>query len=392
MEYGVAPDHEAKGGITSRVPGAGCRGGRGRCRPGFQAPQLAIAVAQGCVTPGSDGPNATLTGVVNTYYPATASIAAGNNSISVGARIAGASPAIAAGDLLLVIQMQDADINGANSIAYGDGATGHGSTALNSTGLYEYVMATSAVVGGVVTIAGSGAGNGLVNSYDFSTTVTATHGFRTFQVIRVPQYSSATLTAGLTAAAWNGAVHAGGVLAIDVAGQLNLNAQTVSVDQLGFKGALGVAQAGPVGGNTGTDYVRPSLTRRPWLQGRGRRRHAPVPVRRYRRCPGCTRAPRTATRTATRREELPGTAGGGGTDSNPAANDQNSGGGGGANGGAGRHGRRKLECASAGRRSRRCRISGHGHEGGPGRRWWRRHSQQLEPRSHRPAEPVAESS
>src|ERR1700686_3792658 len=132
----------------------------------FQAPQLAIAVAQGCVTPGSDGPNATLTGVVNTYYPATASIAAGNKSISVGARIAGASPAIAAGDLLLVIQMQDADINGANSIAYGDGATGHGSTALNSTGLYEYVMATSAVVGGVVTIAGSGAGNGLVNSYD----------------------------------------------------------------------------------------------------------------------------------------------------------------------------------------------------------------------------------
>ena len=180
----------------------------------FQAPQLAIAIAQGCVTPGNDGPNATLTGVVNSYYPATASAAAGATSITVGAPLAGGGPAIAAGDLLLVIQMQDADINGANSNAYGDGATGAGSTNLRQTGKYEYVSAASAVVGGVVTIVGSGAGNGLVNSYDFTLTLTATNGFRTFQVIRVPQYSSATLSAGLTATPWNGALHAGGVLAV----------------------------------------------------------------------------------------------------------------------------------------------------------------------------------
>src|ERR1700686_5273301 len=105
----------------------------------FQAPQLVSAVAHGCVTPGNDGPNATLTGVVNTYYPATASAAAGATTISVGPRIAGVTPAIAAGDLLLVIQMQDADISATNTVAYGDGATGHGSTALNSPGRYEYV-------------------------------------------------------------------------------------------------------------------------------------------------------------------------------------------------------------------------------------------------------------
>jgi LPXTG-site transpeptidase (sortase) family protein len=299
----------------------------------FQAPQLAIAIAQGCVTPGNDGPNATLTGVVNTYYPATAGVAAGTNSISVGPRIAGASPAIAAGDLLLVIQMQDADINGTNTIVYGDGATGHGSTALNSTGLYEYVMATSAVVGGVVTIAGSGAGNGLVNSYDFSTTVTATHGFRTFQVIRVPQYSSATVTAGLTAAAWNGAVHAGGVLAIDVAGQLNLNAQTVSVDQLGFKGALGVGQTGGAG-LTGTDYVRPSGSGAHGYKGEG---VSGTPHFLYDAIAGAQAASGAADGypNGDAARGAPGTAGGGGTDSNPSANDQNSGGGGGANGGAG---------------------------------------------------------
>jgi uncharacterized repeat protein (TIGR01451 family) len=298
----------------------------------FQAPQLAIAIAQGCVTPGNDGPSATLTGVVNTYYPATASAAAGTKSITVGPRIAGASPAIAAGDLLLVIQMQDADINGTNTIAYGDGATGHGSTALNSTGLYEYVMATSAVVGGVVTIAGSGAGNGLVNSYDFSTTVTATHGFRTFQVIRVPQYSSATLTAGLTAAAWNGAVHAGGVLAVDIAGALNLNAQTISVDQLGFKGALGVGQAGGAG-MTGTDYVRQSGLGAHGYKAEG---VAGTPHFLYDAVANAAvnnGADGYPSGDAAR--GAPGTAGGGGTDSNPAANDQNSGGGGGANGGAG---------------------------------------------------------
>src|SRR5476649_1904461 len=107
----------------------------------FQAPQLVTAVARGCVTPGLDGPNAALTGVVNSYYPATAGADAGTTTISVDARIPAASPAIAAGDLLLIIQMQDADIQGTNAVTYGDGATGRGTTALRSTGLYEYVSA-----------------------------------------------------------------------------------------------------------------------------------------------------------------------------------------------------------------------------------------------------------
>ena len=61
-----------------------------------------------------------------------------------------------------MIQMQDADISGTNAVTYGDGATGRGSTALRSTGLYEYVGATAGVPtgGGTLTIAGSGAGGG----------------------------------------------------------------------------------------------------------------------------------------------------------------------------------------------------------------------------------------
>ncbi len=298
-----------------------------------QAPELVSAAAHGCVTPGNDGPNATLTGIVNTYYPGAAGAAAGATTISVGPRIAGGSPDIAAGDLLLVIQMQDADISGTNAITYGDGATGRGSTALRSTGLYEYVRASSAVVAGVVTIVGSGAGSGLINSYDFSTTVTATNGFRTFQVIRVPQYSSATLGAGLTAGAWDGAVHAGGVLAIDVAGALNLNSQAISVDQLGFKGGLGVAQTGPANGATGTDYVVPSQHGNHGYKGEG---IAGTPHFLYNAvAAAAVNSGADGYPSGDAARGAPGNAGGGGTDANPVINDQNSGGGGGANGGQG---------------------------------------------------------
>ena len=300
------------------------------------APELVSAAASGCVSPGNDGPNAALTGIVNTYYPATASAAVGATTIAVGARIPGGSPDIAAGDLLLVIQMQDADISDSNTIAYGDGATGRGSTALNSTGKYEYVRATSAVVGGTVAISGSGAGGGLLNSYDFSNTVSTVapiHGFRTFQVIRVPQYSSATVAPGLTAAAWDGTIHAGGVLAVDVAGAFDVNGQSISVDQLGFKGGLGVAQAGPTNGATGTDYVVPSLNGQHGYKGEGiagtpRFLYDPIGA-------AAVNGVADGYPNGDAARGAPGNAGGGGTDADPALNDQNSGGGGGGNEGQG---------------------------------------------------------
>jgi len=160
------------------------------------------AFAAPCATPGADGPGGTLTGTINTYHPGTANAAAGATSISVGAS-RGAATAIAAGDLLLVIQMQDAAINSANTDSYGDGVAGgtaSGSTNVNNSGEFEYVLATGAVAAGVVGISGAGAGSGLVNSY-VNAAATATQGQRRFQVVRVPQYSIATLGSGLTAAA-----------------------------------------------------------------------------------------------------------------------------------------------------------------------------------------------
>ncbi|WP_407569075.1 Ig-like domain-containing protein [Deinococcus altitudinis] len=283
-----------------------------------------------CATPGKDGVGTNITGVVNTYYPGTASAGAGTNTLSLGAS-QGAATQITVGDLLLVIQMQDATLNTANTNAYGAGTTSaSGATAVNA-GKFEYVVATSASNGtGSVTVRGDGAGGGLLNSYT-SSAYSAASGAKTFQVIRVPQYSSATLGAALTSPAWNGAT--GGVVAVDVAGALNLNGGTVTATGLGFRGGGGRQLAGGTGG-TGTDYRNLATNAFHGQKGEG-----------------VAGSPRYINNAGTLLDTTvegypngssargaPGNAGGGATDSRPATNDQNSGGGGGAGGGAGGQG------------------------------------------------------
>ncbi len=278
----------------------------------------ALAVPS-CIIPGG-GAGGTLTGVINRYHPGVGTAAAGATTISVGAG-AGSGTAIASGDLLLVIQMQDADINFTNTTSYGDGVASspaNGVTALNASGRYEFVEATSAVVAGAVQIKGVGAGNGLLNTYR-TAAATATTGQRTFQVIRVPSYTTATTSSGLTALAWNGSV--GGVLAFDVAQDLTL-AGTVSVDGLGFRGAPGINRTG-ASGQANTDHVVSATTGAGGNKAEG---IAGTPL-------GTTGGDRYPGGDADR--GAPGNAGGGGTDGRPSNNDQNTGGGGGGNGGAG---------------------------------------------------------
>ncbi len=298
-----------------------------------------------CSTPGKDGAGGTLTGVVNTYFPPGAGVtgaAAGATSIVLGA--AAAAPAaqtpIAIGDRLLIIQMQNASINSTNSGVYGDGVAGDpgsGATSLGSTGLFEYVTATSTVAatGGTLNFTGSGNGGGLVNSYfsaAASPTTNPTAGQSTFQVIRVPQYTTATLSSGLDALSWNGSV--GGVLALDVATHLTLGG-VVSLDAQGFRGGAGQILTAATTPPTplSTDYVTLSTQTTNGPKGEG--------------IAGTPKTVANAALTAlinTGNEGYPngsfargapGNAGGGATDANPTANDQNSGGGGGGNGGAG---------------------------------------------------------
>ena len=391
-----------------------------------------------CASPGRDGVGGTLTGIVNAYYPpsATGTLASASTSVALGpAATGGAQTPIAAGDLLLIMQMQGSTINATNTSSYGDGLAGDpasGAAILGGSGLFEFVTATSAVpvTGGTLTFTGTGPTGGLLNSYSQSVpsvttvgsasaaswnasvasftfpaplpatvvvnSVLSTTGFtpaaynvtnatiltvnnatgvitvslplatspggattfgagtsysqgqRTFQVIRVPQYSSATLSSGLAPLAWNGSV--GGVLVLDVSSQLTLGA-TVSADALGFRGGGTQQLTGPsIGGtNSPTDYVTFAPANNTTTTGANAPKGEGIA--------GTPRyvAPAGITTTSTPIDAYggtvtdslpggsfargaPGNAGGGGTDGHPANNDFNSGGGAGSNGGAGGQG------------------------------------------------------
>jgi uncharacterized repeat protein (TIGR01451 family) len=301
-----------------------------------------------CSTPGKDGAGGTLSGIVNTYFPPGAGVtgaAAGTTSIVLGA--AAATPAaqtpIAIGDRLLIIQMQNATINSTNTSSYGDGVAGDpgsGSTNPGSSGLFEYVTATSAVAatGGTLSFTGAGASSGLVNSYFEAAAAPAanpTTGQSTFQVIRVPQYTTAVLSSSLDGLSWNGSV--GGVLALDVATHMTLGG-TVALDAQGFRGGAGqlLTKATTPPTPLSTDYVTLSTQTTNAPKGEG---IAGTPI---------TVANAALTTVVNSGNEgypngafargAPGNAGGGATDADPANNDQNSGGGGGGNGGVGGNG------------------------------------------------------
>lgn len=208
-----------------------------------------------CAVPGVSG-DSTLSGVINTYYgssSANQTVAAGSTSVQLGAA-RGAGTPIAAGDLILLMQMQDATINTANDRNYGgNNGSGTSYTSLGNTGLYEYVVATNSVplAGGTLNFRGVGTGSGAVNAYT-NATPSATRGQRTFQVIRVPQYANAAISGTLQAVKWDGT--SGGVVVVDVAGTLTWNTGSgIDVELSGFR--AGYAPAGLASGSSsGTIY------------------------------------------------------------------------------------------------------------------------------------------
>src|SRR2546426_8201685 len=235
----------------------------------FVIPPASVEAAGSCEAPGPDG-TATLNSVINTYYPGALTAAAGATTLPLGTATGAGTP-IAVGDLLLVIQMQDAAIDSTNTGAYGNAVAGDpasGWTSLNSAGLYEYAVATSAMplAGGALTIS-----SGLLNTYT-SALPTPLQGQRNFQVVRVPQYVAATLAGGLAAGAFNGST--GGVLVFDVDGALNLNGAAVSVSQEGFRAGLGRQLAGGAGGAR-TGFGKPSADKLPPPKSEGIAREPP---------------------------------------------------------------------------------------------------------------------
>ncbi|QPQ55484.1 hypothetical protein IC614_02440 [Allosphingosinicella flava] len=289
---------------------------------------LQPALANWCAIPGREG-SAALTGVVNTYFAGATSVSAGATSIQLSyAR--GAPQDIQPGDLLLVIQMQDALFSPSNDDSYGDGTPGgygNGYTDIRQAGRYEFVRATSAMgqFGGTVTIQGA-TGDGLVNSY-FTAPYSDTDYRRSFQVVRVPQYDEATISGTVTASPWDG--DAGGIVVLDVARRLTFSGGGISVAGQGFRGGAGRNLGS--GNGTATDYATPTWNGANGQKGEGIAgapwfvfMNGGIAETRAEAYPGGGSA-----------RGAPGNAGGGGTDGHPGINIENSGGGGGGNGGQG---------------------------------------------------------
>jgi hypothetical protein len=233
--------------------------------------------------------------------------------------------------------MQDAAIDSNNDDRYGNGlgitggtgGIGAGYTTANNAGRYEYVVATNAVGagGGTLNFTGVGAGNGLVYAYT-NAAATGTMGQRRFQIVRVPQYTTATMGATVTAVSWNGTT--GGILAFDVAGDLALGSTTANVNGLGFRGGAGLQLAGG-GAASNNDYRNTAAQNVHGIKGEG---IAGTPEDVLDGGVNVDVGPQGYPNGDYARG-APANAGGGGTDGNPGANDENAGGGGGANWGRG---------------------------------------------------------
>ena len=284
--------------------------------------------AQNCPTSGTT----VISTNQNTYYPGTqATVSVGATSITLGPIGSGANfgnTPIAVGDIVLVIQMQGAQITvPANHTlsSYGDGSGG-GSGMMSTNlmaGKMEFAVATNAVPvgGGTLNIA-----SGLVYNYAYS--AFGANGQYTYQVIRVPQFYNIQLGGTVTAPVWNGST--GGVTVLSAINQFDFNGQTVNAAGAGFRGGGGRQLNGSPGLSKNDFYDLASLNAMA-AKGEG---IAGTPRWLYYNnvlvdnvlegYPGGSLA-----------RGAPGNAGGGGSDNNPVANDQNSGGGGGGNGGAG---------------------------------------------------------
>jgi Secretion system C-terminal sorting domain len=156
-----------------------------------------------------------ISGIINTYHrvieiiPAKACIRVNTTA------------GLALNENVMVIQMKGASVNTTNTSAFGD------TISLNRAGNYE--------IGTICNINGDSVFLffNLLNTYSIPDKV---------QLVGIPDYYSATVTAVLRAAPWNNATATGGVLALSVQEDLTLNAP-ISADSSGFRGGAYVLDA-----------------------------------------------------------------------------------------------------------------------------------------------------
>ena len=171
--------------------------------------------------PGKDGAKTVTSAntILNEFTTLTANASAGASTISVSSSSLNAngrfSSSLAAGDLILIIQMQGASITSNDNSSYGNVSN------YNNCGKYEYAKVASVPSGTSISLS-----TPLTKSYTASGKV---------QIVRVPRYTTLTVNASgsITTDAWDGST--GGIVAIEVANDVVLNG-TINVNGKGFRG------------------------------------------------------------------------------------------------------------------------------------------------------------
>jgi len=160
--------------------------------------------------------------IVNEYTVLTADAASGSASVTVASNTLnnnnrfGTGNILAAGDLIFIIQMQGASMQG------GQWWAGYGYISdYNNAGLYEFAQVSSVQGTNIINLS-----CGLLNSYTATGKV---------QVVRVPRYTTLTVNNGavLTSDPWDG--NKGGVLVIENLNNIDINGNW-DVSGKGFRG------------------------------------------------------------------------------------------------------------------------------------------------------------
>lgn len=188
---------------------------------GVQIYFLVVALCLGVLQ--ADGQN--ISGIINQYAAVSAI-----STINCHATLTvDSAQAFSTGDSVLIIQMKGALIDSSNGASFGT------ILSLQDCGNYE-IASVQAVSGNTITLNES-----LTRTYTVSGKV---------QLVKVPAYPNATISAPLTCTPWNG--NKGGILALTVSNTLTFNSD-INLDGKGFRG--GTISNNPNGGcpanNTG---------------------------------------------------------------------------------------------------------------------------------------------
>lgn len=156
-----------------------------------------------------------VSGIINKYYKVTAITYSGTiKGYSYSGITLQSTTGLSKGDKVLIIQMKGAEIDQTNSSSFGSIST------IDNAGKYEF-STVCGFLGSTIVLS-----NMLLNTYDVAS----------LQVVRVPVYSGdITVDGTLLAQSWDPVAGTGGVLALEVDGNITMNAD-IDATGAGFHG------------------------------------------------------------------------------------------------------------------------------------------------------------